>query len=66
MPNTDPRVVKPVLVNPTGVAHALGELKQKAGTKGPVPGLTAPALLPQEAELSIERCGKGTHGTVPA
>ncbi|GJE39228.1 hypothetical protein [Methylobacterium persicinum] len=32
MPNTDPRVVKPVLVNPTGVAHALGELKQKAGT----------------------------------
>lgn len=32
MPNADLRAVKPVLVNSSGVAHALGELKQKAGS----------------------------------
>lgn len=32
MPNIDPRVVRPVLVNTSGVAHALRELKQKAGS----------------------------------
>ncbi|MET0369431.1 MAG: hypothetical protein ABW058_14805 [Methylobacterium sp.] len=32
MPNVDPRVRRPVLVNTTGVASAMSELRQKAGS----------------------------------
>ncbi|WP_342164238.1 hypothetical protein [Methylobacterium sp. SD21] len=32
MPNVDPRVLRPVLVNTTGVASAMSELRQKAGS----------------------------------
>lgn len=32
MPNVDPRVLRPVLVNTTGVASAVNELRQKAGS----------------------------------
>ncbi len=32
MPNVDPRVRRPFLVNTTGVASAMSELRQKAGS----------------------------------
>lgn len=32
MPNIDPRILRPVLTNTSGVATALTELKQKAGS----------------------------------
>ncbi len=32
MPNVDPRVLRPVLVNTSGVASAMSELRQKAGS----------------------------------
>lgn len=32
MPNVDPRVLRPVLVNTIGVATAMNELRQKAGS----------------------------------
>ncbi|MCJ2025380.1 hypothetical protein [Methylobacterium sp. J-067] len=32
MPNVDPRVLRPVLVNTSGVANAVSELRQKAGS----------------------------------
>lgn len=32
MPNIDPRILRPVLTNASGVATALTELKQKAGS----------------------------------
>ncbi len=32
MPNTDPRILRPLLVNPHGVADAVKELKPKASS----------------------------------
>ncbi|MCJ2014617.1 hypothetical protein [Methylobacterium sp. J-076] len=34
MPSTDPRILRPVLVNTFGVARAMDELRQKANSTG--------------------------------